>query len=194
MLPKVASVAACTLALTLAGPAASHAASLSFVDGPGDVWTLEDQPQQAPDREQGDILRMSFTHGQRHVVVRSTFAELNREGRQVLVFAQLRTNTGQVRGLSLAASPRQATNRWRGKTALETRRGRLVDCRMSHRIDYATNVAVVRVPRACLGNPRTVQAKLAVATFTARQFFADNPINHGPTNNLPRYTSAVRHG
>jgi hypothetical protein len=194
MLSRLAGLAACALALTLAAPAAAHAAALSLVDGPGDVWTLAGEPQRVPNHDQGDILRMTFTHSQRQVVVRSTFAELKREGRQLFVFAQLRTNTGQVRELSLTATPRQATNRWRGTVELTTPRGTVVDCAISHRIDYATNVAVVRLARTCLNNPRTVQAKFGVATFAARRAFADNPINHGPTNRLPRYTAPVRRG
>jgi len=189
MLTRLASVAACALALTLAAPATAQAATRTFVDGPGDVWV---NSQQAPDRDQGDILRTTFTHSQGQVIVRTAFAELNREGR-ILVFTKLRTNTGQVVDLSLVAGP----NRWGGRTDLSTPRGVTVKCPrpISHSIDYAANVAVVRVPRTCLDNPRTVQARFGVATWNRiRRAFVDNPINHGNTEVLPPYTAPVRVG
>lgn len=187
MLARLASVAACALALTVLGASTAQAASRTFVDGPGDVWVGNTQ---VPDRTQGDILRTTFTHSQHQVVVRTAFAELKREG-HIMVFTRLRTNTGEVRELSLIATP----NRWRGVTDLSTPRGVTVKCRrpISHTIDYAANVAVVRVPRVCLDNPRTVQAKFGVATWNKiRRAFVDNPINHGNTEHLPPYTAPVR--
>jgi hypothetical protein len=150
------------------------------------VWEFgQNPPSQAPDREQGDITRTTFTHGAHRIVVQTRFVELNREGR-IFIFTQLRTNTGQVRGLSLTARPIH----YRGQAVLTTRRGTTVKCAIGRSIDYASNVATVR----CLDNPRTVQAKFGVATFMGQRAFADNPINDGPTNNLPPYTAPVRHG
>jgi predicted nicotinamide N-methyase len=189
MLPRLASAVACAVLLTLVAPTAAHAASRTFVDGAGDVWELQDQPSPVPDRDQGDIARTTLTHGAHRVVVRTRFVELNRVGR-IFIFTQLRTNTGQVRGLSLTARP----NHYRGRAVLETRRGTTVKCAIGRRIDYARNVATVSVPRRCLDNPRTVQAKFGVATFMGQRAFADNPINDGPTNRLPPYTAPVRHG
>jgi hypothetical protein len=191
MLRRLAIIAACATALALVGAASAQAATRSFVDGPGDVWTLAESPNtQRPNREQGDILRTTFTHAQRAVVIRTRFAELNREGQSVYVYTRIRTNTGLVRGVALEAGPRQQTNRWRGRIFLD----QAVDCQIAHRIDYAANLAVVRIPRTCLNNPRRVQARFGVATTTARHTFADNPINHGPTDTLPPYTALVRRG
>jgi len=187
MLVRLASIAACALALTVVSPATAQAASRTFVDGPGDVWA---GAVKVPDRDQGDILRTTFTHSQRQVVVRTAFADLRRQGR-ILVFTRLRTNTGQVRKLSVTAT----RNQWRGQAMLLTRRGAPVRCRISHTIDYAANVVVVRLPRTCLDNPRTVEAKFGVATWNkAQRVFTDNPINHGSTDNLPPYTDPVRVG
>ncbi len=189
MFARLAGVAACALALTVVGATSAQAASRTFADGPGDVWAGNTQ---VPDRTQGDILRTTFTHGQHQVVVRTAFADLKREGR-ILIFTRLRTNTGAVRELSLTAS----RNHWRGQASLSTRRGAPVECtaKISHSFDYDTDVAVVRVPRICLDNPRTVQARFGVATWDAAQrVFTDNPINHGATRNLPPYTAPVRVG
>lgn len=114
MLRRLAVTAACAIALTLVGSNA-QAATRSLVDGLGDVWTLAvPKPSRQPNHAQGDILRTTFTHAQRAVVIRTKFAELNREGQDILFFARLRTNTGLVRDIAVEASPQRATNRWRG--------------------------------------------------------------------------------
>jgi predicted nicotinamide N-methyase len=189
MMPRLASAFACAVLLTLVSPTAAHAASRTFDDGAGDVWELAQNPAAVPDRDQGDITRTTFTHGAHRVIVRTSFVELNRVGR-ILIFSQLRTNTGQVRGLSLTARP----NHYRGQAVLENRRGTNVKCAVAGSFDYARNVATVSVPRRCLDNPRTVQARFGVATFMGQRGFADNPINDGPTNRLPPYTAPVRRG
>jgi hypothetical protein len=193
MLARLAGVTACALALTVAGATTAQAASRTFVDGPGDVWTLGDSPNtRMPDRDQGDILRTTLQHGQQQVVVRHKFAELNREGRRIFIYTLLRTNTGQVSQVGLAATRR---NGWSGRLEFDRRGGAAVECGgLQHHIDYAENVAVIRVPRDCIDNPRTVQAKIGVATVAGRQVFADNPINHRDTENLPPYTAPVRVG
>jgi hypothetical protein len=194
MLRGLAITTACVTALTLVGAASAHAATRSFVDGSGDVWTFGENPNtQKPNRRQGDILRTTFTHARHAIVVRNRFAELNREGQQIFVVTRLRTNIGLVRDVELHASRRPGTHRWRGKTTLHRRNDKIVPCAIAHRIDYAANLAVVRVPRTCLDNPRTVQAKFLVGTLARMRLFADNPINHGPTENL-HYIAPVRRG
>lgn len=196
MLHRIASTAAgCALAFSVAGATTAQAASHTFVDGPGDLWRIGiSSATRAPDRSQGDILRTVFAHRQHQVVIRHRFAQLSREGRAILIFAQMRTNTGLVRGVSLFAGPRRANNRWRGEATLERRGGANVACAVTHDINYATNIAVVRVPRTCLDNPRTIQARMVVSTIAGRRSFTDNPTNHGPTRNLPPYTAKLRRG
>ena len=189
MLRKLVSVAACALAFTVAAPAAAQAASRTFADGPGDVWTTEPQPSRVANRDQGDILRTTLSHRPHRVVVRTAFAELNREGR-ILVYTRLRTNTGKVFVVSQIAR----SNHYQGRAVVAGGGGRRVDCAVGNTFDYATNVATVSVPRSCLGNPRTLQARFGVATGTARRGFADNPMNHRATNQLPPYTAPVRVG
>lgn len=191
MLRRLASVVACAFALTVLGSANAQAATRAFVDGPGDVWTVGQSPNaRIPNRDQGDILRTTLRHEQQQIVVRHKFAELKREGRRIVVFTRLRTNTGTVMTVRITARRQN----WEGRIAFERRDGEIVPCRVAANIDYATNVAVVRVARRCIDNPRTVQAKVGVATTAGQHTFADNPINHGPTQNLPRYTAPVRVG
>lgn len=191
MLARLTSVAACALALTVVGATSAQAATRTFHDGPGDVWTLGQTPNtRVPDRDQGDILRTTLQHRRQQIVVRTRFAELNREGRRIFIFTQLRTNTGKVSAVELTARP----SRWAGRINFERRDGRAVECRITHDINYTTNVAVVRIPRSCIDDPRTIQAKFGVATTAAGQLFADNPMNHRDTEDLPPYTAPVRVG
>ena len=94
VLARLASVAACVLALTMVGATTAQAATRTFVDGPGDVWEVFDiaKTPRVPNREQGDIARTIFTHGARNVVVRHRFVQLNREG-LIDIITQLLTNT-----------------------------------------------------------------------------------------------------
>lgn len=189
MFGRLASLVCGTLALILLSCVNAQAVTRSFVDSRGDVWTLGDTPnRRVPDRDQGDILRTTLRHGVQQILVRTRFAELNREGRRIVVYTRLRTNTGLVRGLSLSAGP----DRWSGRTNLEP--GPIGDCKISHTLNYATNTAIVRLPRTCLDNPRTVQARFGVATVAAGQTFADNPVNGRDTESLPPYTAPVRVG
>lgn len=197
MLQRLAGITAFALALTPVGAGTAQAASRTFIDGAGDVWAAGG-PQapapasRAPAREQADILRTTFTHGHHRVVMRIRFVELKREGQHIHIFTKLRTNTGEVRTLFVNAAHH---NHWRVVTRWETPAGRTVDCALSQTIDYATNVAVTRLPRTCLDNPRTVQATFQVFTGTPRRRFSDNPFSHRPPKRpLPPFATPIRHG
>lgn len=191
MLRRIATTAACAIALTVAGPMAAHAESRTLQDGPGDVWAHFGDPARAPDHRRGDILRTVFTHNARQVVMRTKFVELDRKGSRFAVAARVRTNTGMVRLVRMTAGPGAST--WRGSSELVRADNTTpVDCATSHRVDYAADVVVLRVPRTCLGDPSWVQATLGVASIRPRGFFADNPVHHGPTEHLPEYTARIR--
>ena len=194
MLARLASVAACALAFTVCGATTAQAATRTFVDGPGDVWNYLDiaKTVRVPNREQGDIARHDLhpRHSQRGCADR--LVQLNRTGSRIEFFTRLRSNSGQAYDLFLEATGR---SHYRGRAFLLTRGGNVtVKCRISHSIDYATNVAVVRLPRTCLDSPRSLQAKFGVFTFTNHRAWADNPINRGPSDRLPAYATPVRAG
>lgn len=185
MLRSIATVTVCTLAFSLAGVAAAQAASSTLVDGAGDVWKegFDQQgrpaPTRTPHRSQGDILRTVFDHQQQQVVIRHRFAQLNRQGRQILVSSGVRTNAGLSRAVVLDAGPGAANNRWRGETTMFGFNHRVVQCAITHDIDYAANVVVIRIPRTCLDNPQTIEASSYVRTVTnSGDRFIDNPVNH----------------
>jgi hypothetical protein len=191
MLRRLATVAVCALALTAAGPVAAHAQSLTFNDERGDVWGHFGDAEPAPDHTRGDILRAVIAHHERQVVIRTKFVRLDRRGSRFVVAARLRTNAGVNRVARLQAGP--GASSWQGTTHLY--RGNnvtRVDCAPSHHIDYAAEVAVIRVPRTCLGSPRWVQATMGAASIKPRGFFADNPVNDGPTQYLPGYSARIR--
>jgi hypothetical protein len=196
MLRKLVTLSVCTIFLALVSPSAAHAESRTLVDARGDVWAMDSptvgENTLVPEREQGDILRTVFDHGNRRVVIRTKFAKLDREGQMSIMAIKLRTNTGMVRRVALLAGPDQFTNRWRG--ILMRGDGTPMPC-ASHSIDYDANFAEVRIPRSCLGDPRWIQGSLAAGTFTRNEkFFADNPLNEGPTVNLPGYTTRIFRG
>jgi hypothetical protein len=197
MLRRLATAAACALALILACPALAQADTRGFLDRRGDVWRMSNEAgkhTRVPDRRQGDIRRTFFTHTDNQFIIRSKFAQLNRTGNLILLEARLKTNTGVVRRVVLTASPRQGTNQWRGITEVTRRNGiTKVDCETRHRINYTRNVAIVRVPRTCLDNPRSVRATQGVATFQGAAVFTDNPKNGRATVHLPPFTAPIRH-
>jgi hypothetical protein len=194
MIRRIASILACALALTLLASATAQAATRSFRDGRGDVWTMGQNPNtRVPDRDQGDITRVTLQHRQHRIIIRTRFVELDREGQGINIYTRLRTNTGKVRHVYLTAGPQ----RWAGRTIIEGPHNKAVECTIAHHIDYATNTAVERIPRTCIDNPRTVRAKFGVATAQAGQGFADNPINQRDTDiptKLPHYTAPIRVG
>lgn len=98
---------------------------------------------------QGDIAHLTLQHRQHQIVIRTRFVQLNREGRYIEIFTQLRTNTGKVNSLALRARP----NRWAGRTTFDRNDGKAVECNVTHHINYATNIAVVELPRTCVDNP-----------------------------------------
>jgi hypothetical protein len=194
MLRSLATSAACAIALTLASPLAAHADSRTLVDSAGDVWWHStDGHTRVPDHQRGDILRVTIRHSQHAVAIRTRFAQLDRNGSRIVVASRLRTSAGLVRWVRLHAGPGSLT--WRGQTrffrADNTTR---LDCATTHEIDYVRDLAVVRIPRSCLENPRSVQLAHGVATIPHDGFFADNPFDSGPTERLPDYTSPVRRG
>jgi hypothetical protein len=197
MLRRLATLSACAVALALLSPATAHAETRTLVDARGDVWAMDTpeagQNTQVPQREQGDIVRTIFRHTDRAVVIRSTFAELDRVGFLSLMVVKLRTNTGAVHWMALWAGPTRDTNRWRGEV---TRRNGVTPMKCaSHRIDYDANVAEIRIPRFCLGSPRWVQGSLAAGTVSRDStFFADNPVNDGPSVRLPEFTTRISRG
>jgi hypothetical protein len=193
MFRRLATAAACALVLLLSSAATAHADARTLIDGAGDVWWHTDENTRAPEHRRGDILRVTVGHTAQRVAIRTKFARLDRKGPRLVIASRLRTNSGLIRWVRLFAGPGRST--WAGNTQLYRRDNTTpVSCAVTHQVDYSDDVAVIRIPRSCLDDPRWVQAALGVATLNRSGYFADNPFNHGPTVFLPDYTRRIRRG
>jgi hypothetical protein len=197
MFRRLAVIVACALALTLALPLSADAASRTYRDGTGDVWAMDPsgdgRHNRARERRHGDIVRTTFRHRQRQVVIRTRFADLGRRGGRYGVVVRLRTDEHLARWVRLSAGPGE--NTWRGRTQSYQRDNVTpVDCATTHRVDYTDDTVVVRVPRSCLGQPRWVQGTQGVVTFSGGRVFTDNPVDDGPTAHLRGYSPRIRRG
>lgn len=177
------------ITLTLVAPMTAQAATLKLVDERGDVhreagggYTLAEGERRA------DILHTRIQHTDRALVVRTKLLRLRREGAELGMAMRIRTNDGTYREVQLQASRRSG---WRGHVSMN-KRDMAVDCRTAHNINYATDVMAVRIPRACLNNPRWVQVTLVSLFQGGRQFLVDNPHNNRMRINV--WTDRIRRG
>ena len=180
MLRKLVSTAVVAVALTIAVPAMAQAAALTLVDGAGDMWEWSaDTETRAPRQHRTDINRVTLHHTTGAIQVRSDFAELQRAGSFSVLWVRLRTNTGMFRVASLSLGS-ASTRGWRGDVRLTNRNADPVKCRVDHSVDYAANVAHMRIPRSCLNDPRWVQVRVG-STYVQSEpypFYTDNAHDH----------------
>jgi hypothetical protein len=174
MIRRLTALVALGLVLLVATPAVGQADDLhryTVSDPRGDVKKTAsgDGPMvAAPNREHGDIRSTTVRHGVGGIWVRMRFNELGRIDDLFNASVRVRTNTGLYRGVAVMAGSQQffGDSRWRGGTLVERRDGRPVDsCTAAHRIDYDTNVIMLRIPRTCLGSPRWVRANAVFSAF-----------------------------
>jgi hypothetical protein len=152
-------LAACAAALVLPLVAVPAAASdVTVRDARGDMVKVEEGgtgAQPAPGATNGDVVRTTFRHLDRRVVVRTRTAALERTGRRFTVWVDVQNGARRTWIVGVEATRRDRG----GHTILMTGRGR-VRCAVRHRIDYAHDVVRVSVPRRCLDTPRVVRFRL----------------------------------
>jgi hypothetical protein len=176
--------------LILGAPLTAQAASLNLVDERGDVHRATDNGfVLAPGERRADILNTRIQHTDRALMIRTKLLDLRREGSQLAMAMRVRTNSGAYREVQLVAGRRAG---WGGEASMNTRRGGVVECRIAHRINYATDVMAMRIPSSCLDNPRWVQMTLFSVFVGGRQFLADNP--HNNTMRINGWTARIRRG
>lgn len=180
------------VAIIFGASVSAQAAVVDIIDARGDVHRLDvdgDQFVLTEGEQRADILRTRIQHAGRALVVSTKLARLAREGREVGMTMRVRTNEGIYRVVDLTASRRIG---WGGRAMMASRRA-MVECRVGHNINYATDAMKVRIPRSCLGNPRWVQATLVTVFFGGRKLLADNP--HNNTMRINRvWTERIRRG
>ena len=166
-----------TAALLLIGMSAGAASAREVMlrDAAGDMWRKDQgNISEAPNSQVGDVRRALFRHDQRNIVVRQRFVDLRRSGDYAQYVVRIESAAGTYREVRVEASPRS----WAGKRRVFNRRGDLVECATTHRIDYATNVVVMTLPRTCIGTPRTVRATASnYRSDVNHHFLMDNPHN-----------------
>lgn len=155
--PTLAAVAA-ALALPLVAVPAS-AEDVTVRDPRGDMIRVEEgggNPQPAPGARIGDVVRTSFRHSDRHVVVRTKLAALERTGRRFTVWVDVQNGARRTWTVGVEATRRDRN----GHTIFMTGRGHDTRCAVQHRINYVDDVVRVSVPRRCLDTPRVVRFRL----------------------------------
>lgn len=177
MRSRALAVLAVTLLLLGLGVGAASAEQTVLRDARGDLWQSRfvGEVAPAPGRNVGDLRRAVFSHRDHNVVVRQRFAELRRVGDYWLHTVRVESRSGRYRLVQVSA----ARHAWRGTATVFDRRGETVPCRVRHRIDYDRDLVVIKVPRACLDNPRAVRATASSywASRSRQLFVTDNPHN-----------------
>jgi hypothetical protein len=166
---------AAVLALT---PSWASAESKLHLDPAGDMGRVADDvsdpdapPTPAPGRVESDITSIRVTHLTRNVRIALTFRALNRVGFVKMVDLRVISPRG-VREATVTTNPRD----WAGDHELLNGNGDTVRCPgLAHKLDYVRDRALVVIPRACLGNPRSVRVQGFVGTlYRDFSFFVDD--------------------
>ena len=164
--------------------AAADAATRTVDDGTGDTWTTDYDGTSATDISAGsqvnvDLVRTVITYATRKVVVKASYAELDRSTNWFQLGLRLRTDEGLKR---LAVVDTMASQDWDGAHALGTPKGDEVSCKgMSHVIDYDANTVRMVIPASCLSKPRWIQAYVGADGYAAT---ADQPLTLTHDNGL----------
>lgn len=156
-------------------------------DGTGDVWRVNVRTSGwtlVGDLPAADVTRAVVSHRRHAVVVRSRYDDLRRIGKQTY-WTGITTPRGDLFS-EVVAEPGSRSGQ---QTFYAGAAGAELDCRsMSHDIDYAADVVLVRISRRCLDNPRWVRVNtgniLMRSQKPRREFYADNPHNADPYANF----------
>lgn len=152
---------------------AGHAVVLH--DGPGDVWTFSDSTSgyELAAQPAADVLRARVTHGSYAVTVRMVFDDLQR-GNIQWYYCDVHT-PGATAWFIL-----EARGHGKGTFYQDVEGEWLPVPRVSHHIDYASDVVTMRIPRTVLGkfgDPPWVRVRLHnVLRLPDATFFTDNPM------------------
>jgi hypothetical protein len=183
--------------LTVSEPSASatqFTTSVVLTDRSGDVWLDDDANVSFPP---ADVRRAVVRHATYAVRIRFRFVDLRRLGYQGFE-ATIETPIQAFAVAQVRSEPGLRSGR-HGFLVGDLSNDPATGCPgMSHRINYATEVVRMRIPRSCLGRPNWVRVALynSMTTTTADQprpddVYVDNPhdnqgFNGGSTERLFR--------
>lgn len=167
MLGRVSVVALGIALLVQSGAAVGD--TLVRNDPAGDVWRSRigsTSYAPAPSRIEGDIVSSRVSHGPRAIWIGVRFRDLTTTSNGFFTRLAI-VSDHRYRGIAIDALP----GHWEGRTVTTTRRGLVVGCGVTHRIDYTQNRIVVRVPRVCLGR-KPAWVRVAIRTTVAGTTYA----------------------
>jgi hypothetical protein len=171
--------------LTVSQPSASateFTTGVVLTEGVGDVWVdrggFGDAGTTRTSFAPADVKRAVIRHGTYAVRIRMRYVDLRRIGTQAL---EARIRTPQREAIaSMGSEP----GRRSGSHDFFSDDFPPTTCPgMTHRINYATNMVRMRIPRSCLGRPRWVKVELAslvtrpIVPNSTDTFYFDNPHN-----------------
>lgn len=178
-LSKGVAMAALLAALASAMPA--HAQQQVLRDPGGDVWRAPFGSPPVPVRGRAQDLRGALVrHGEAVITLQWRYAVLRPRGRLVVHRALLRTGDGAAYEARVEAGPGS-----RSGEASVFQGDALVQCSTRHRIDHVKRRVRLRVPRTCLGDPLSLQARLdAYAGLRDGSFRRDDAHDSMPQTDL----------
>lgn len=157
----------------LAGSASAE--TLTVRDAARDVVSTpiasEGAYRPAPERREGDALKMRVAHNKSNIRVVLRLDQLTRAKKtQAFHVVSFRTNERRHGDLVLyvAGKQWQGTRTWDGPGGVEKCRG------LRTHIDYANDTVTAVVPRKCLSNPRWVKVGAGTGTIAKRRVFVDD--------------------
>jgi hypothetical protein len=179
-------IVAAAVALTAAPGAVAVSGRPSSVvlrDGTDDVWRVNLRTSawtRVGDLPSADVTRAVIRHRVGTVLVRQRFVDIRRVGKQTY-WTGFGTSTGDYFTELVSRRGSRAGH----LRLLDGPAGDRVPCPgLSHRIDYAHDVVIVRVPRTCMEGPRWVSANigniLVLGSKPHRRHHADNPHDDQP--------------
>jgi len=160
---RLLGVFALAIALVAGSGVASYAASVTWRDDTGDVYSLsladESTPSPAPGEAESDITSVTIRHGAAAVMVTVRLRSL--PPRFDTVGLKIKTSSSGPAYLA-TASAGPGMKIWQlSKGGV----GKPIQCRGYHvGFKVAADVIQARIPRACLGNPRWVRVGAMVST------------------------------
>ena len=182
-------VCAAAIALIPLATSPAYGAGLAIPDATGDMWR---QPRgelvPAPDNEIGDVTRTAVWFTDRRLVIRVRFVELTRTGREFFLTTRMRAADGRRYNVDVVATRRER----RGWAELWRHLGDMVDCNVSHRIDYADNAIRLSFPLRCIGDPRSLRFGVDVGVLMRGGWHLDNGLTEQYSEG--GWTEPVRRG
>jgi hypothetical protein len=190
---RAALVALAAGGLLVATAGAASAETLTVTDHVGDTWkdTVNADGTEtytpAGSALNTDLKRTVVRHTATRVVIRATYAELKKSGPKFLFGADLRTNEGLRRSVTVDTMSGTGS-----KAKMTKLNGQPVTCAgIRHSIDWTANQVTVSFPRACVSQPRWIQVRDGAVSMTDTDFFVDNGAN--TTHQEPTQWSARIH-